>query len=186
VELLTISFVEFLATAIVVCMLLAALACLGPALIGFRSQFVWYFFLAVLAFSMLGFVSGSIMSDSREPTVSAVLPAVLSLMGGIAAFQIGSKGVENQVTVCALIFAFSLALYIGSFYGSQVRGQNELSIGQDIQLEKNRHTVDVQRLVDYIELVKLKRDFETQDKIDLSRFQSTVERKTENKASDEK
>jgi len=143
------------------------------------------FFLAVLAFSMLGFVSGTIMANSREPTVAAVLPAVLTLMGGVAAFHIGSKGVESQVAVCALIFVFSLALYVGSFYGSEVRVQNETSVSHDIELEKNRHAVDVQRLVDYIELLKLKRRFESEEKVDLSRFESSVERKNDNKKSEQ-
>jgi len=145
---------------------------------------MWYFSLAVFAFSMLGFVSGSIMSDSREPTVAAVLPAVLTLMSGVAAFHIGSKGVENQVAVCALIFVFSFALYVGSFYGSEVRAQNDASVARDIEIEKNRYTVDVQRLADHVALLKLKRDFESQEKIDLSRFESSLERKTENKNSD--
>jgi len=156
-----------------------------PALIGFRSRFIWHFFLAVLAFSMLGFVSGSIMSNSREPTVAAVLPAVLTLMGGAAAFHVGSRGVENQVAVCVLIFAFSLALYVGAFYGSGVRAQNSMSVNRDIELEKNRHAVDVQRLVDYMELLKLKRDFESQENVDLSRFESNLERRTENNRSDD-
>jgi hypothetical protein len=128
VELLTLNFLEVITTALLACLLLAVFTCLGPVLIGFRTKFMPYFSLAVFAFSMLGFVSGSIMSDSREPTVAAVLPAVLTLMGGVAAFHIGSKGVENQVVICALIFVFSFSLYVGSFYGSEVRAQNEASV----------------------------------------------------------
>jgi hypothetical protein len=184
-ELLTAAFFQIIVTALVACLLLTALTCVGTALIGFRTRCKWYFSLAVLAFSMLGFVAGTIMADSREPTVAAVLPAVLTLMGGVAAFHIGSKGVENQVAVCALIFVFSLALYVGSFYGSEVRMQNEASVSRDIEREKSRHAVDVQRLVDYIELLKLKRDFESQEKVDLSRFESSVERQNENKKSEQ-
>jgi len=63
-------------------------------------------------------------------------------MGGVAAFQIGSKGVEDQVAICALILIFSLFLLTGSFYGAEVRRQNNMSIGDDIEVEKNRHILD--------------------------------------------
>jgi hypothetical protein len=181
-ELLTLSFFYYVTTATVVCLLLAALACLWPTFSGFGTAFVRNFSLAVFAFSMLGFVSGSIMADSREPAVAAVLPAVLTLMGGVAAFHIGSKGVENQVTVCALVLVFSFALYVGSFHGSEVRGQNDLYVARDIEIEKNRYTLDLQRLDDYVKLVKLKRDAEA---LDLSRFESNLERKTDDRNSDD-
>jgi hypothetical protein len=174
-ELLNIGFLNVFATAVVACLLLTAFTCLGLAF-GFRRRFGGYLFIAVFAFSMLGFVSGDIMSNSREPSVSAVLPAVLTLMGGVAAFQIGSKGVENQVAVCTLIFVFSLALYTGSFYGAQVRGENAASVSGDIELEKNRLVIDLQRLEDYVELQKLKHGYESEEQVDLSRFESHLER----------
>jgi hypothetical protein len=180
-ELLSASFFEVLATAIAVCLVLTAVTCLPVVLIGFRKEITWAFALAVLAFSMLGFVTGSNMSDSREPAVAAVMPAALTLVGGIGAFLIGSKGVQNQVVVAALILNFSLALFIGGYSGAELRFQDELSVEQDIGLEKNRHAVDLQRLLNYVDLLKTKHDLETQEKVDLSRFESTIERRTEDK-----
>jgi hypothetical protein len=142
----------------------------------FKSK--WHFYLAVFAFSNLGFVTGSIMSDSRDSAVSAVLPAVLTLMGGVAAFLIGSKGVEKQATVSVLILVFSLALYSGSFYGAELRVENETSVNYDLDLENNRHAVEVQRLLNYIELMSLKRDLANQNDIDLSGFAIDNESKT--------
>jgi hypothetical protein len=178
-ELLSISFLEVLATPLAVCLVLTAITCLAPALTGFRKDISWHFALVVLAFSMLGFVTGSNMSNSREPAVAAVMPAALTLMGGVCAFLIGSRGVRNQVVVAALIFDFSLAIFIGGYSGAVLREGDDLSVERDINLERNRHTVDLQRLLDYVELLKTKRDFEVQEKVDLSRFESTVERKPE-------
>jgi hypothetical protein len=180
-ELLTAAFFENLATAIAVCLVLTALTCIPPILIGFRKETTWHFTLAILAFCMLGFVTGSNMSDSREPAVAAVMPAALTLVGGIGAFLIGSQGVKNQVVVAALIFNFSLALFIGGYSGAELRVQDDLSVKRDIGLEENRHIVELKRLDDYVDLLKTKRDFEAQEKVDLSRFESTLERKTDEK-----
>src|SRR5882724_5728940 len=98
-ELLSASFFQVLATAVVVCIALTFVTWAFPAVIGFRRDLSWEFALAVLAFSMLGFVTGSNMANSREPAVAAVMPAALTLMGGVCAFLIGSKGVKNQVVV---------------------------------------------------------------------------------------
>jgi hypothetical protein len=180
-ELLNASFFEVLATAIAVCLVLTTVTCLPLVPIGFRNE-IPYFALAVLAFSMLGFVTGSNMSDSREPAVAAVMPAALTLIGGTGAFLIGSKGVKDQVVVAALIFNFSLALFIGGYSGAELRVQDDLSLERDIGLEKNRHAVDLQRLLNYVDLLKAKHDLEAQEKVDLSRFESTLDgQKTEEK-----
>src|SRR5215467_5117063 len=175
-ELLTFAFLKIIATSLIVCALLTAFTYLASLMVGVSYRYRWYIFVAVFAFSMLGFVAGDIMSNSREPSVSAVLPAALTLMGGVAAFQIGSKGVEDQAAVCALILVFSLGLYTGSFYGSEVRGDNTLSADRDIKLEKSHYLVDLQRLDDYVNLQKRKREYESEDQVDLSRFESGLER----------
>ena len=51
--------------------------------------------LVLLAFSLLGFVTGQIMGQSREPAVMAVLPAVLTLLGGIDVYLVGAKGIQT-------------------------------------------------------------------------------------------
>jgi hypothetical protein len=89
--------------------------------------------------------------------------------------------VKNQVVFAALIFDFSLALFIGGYSGAELREGDDLSVERDIGFEKNRHAVDLLRLKNYVELPKTKRDFELQEKVDLSRFESTLERKIEEK-----
>jgi hypothetical protein len=63
---------------------------------------------------MLGIVTGYLTGFSREPVVGAVLPAVLSLFSGLAAFLIGrDKGNRIVVSLAVLAFAFSLVLSTG-------------------------------------------------------------------------
>jgi hypothetical protein len=56
----------------------------------------WPAFLAKLAFSALGFVTGDIMGNSRDSAVGDVLPAVLTLVAGVSIYVIGTKGVASQ------------------------------------------------------------------------------------------
>ncbi len=79
---------------------------------------------AIAAFSMLGITTGYLAAFSREPTLSAVLPAVLSLFGGLAVFLIGQKenvGTRRLVSLC--VFVFSLMLVIGAGWGSVMRDE---------------------------------------------------------------
>ncbi|MGH6741348.1 MAG: hypothetical protein ACREDY_20390, partial [Bradyrhizobium sp.] len=171
--------------AIAVTATLSVLTLLAVRWTGIRVKAGWHLIIAVAAFALLGFVTGSTMSDSREPSVAAVLPAVLTLMGGAAAFLIGTKGIENQTSVSALILNFSLALYIGSFYGAELRELQEISLDYNLAIEKNRHTVELARLVNYVEFLKLKKEIEEQQHLDLSHFQSASEKRLDNKAAKE-
>ena len=138
------------------------------------------FALTILAFAILGFVTGEIMSDSREPAVSAVLPAALTLMGGVAAFLIGTKGVEAQIVVSALILNFGVALFVGADYGAAVRDEVDFDNSRALEREEAHAGVEAKRLADYVTLMKLKHDFEEKYKsdynLDLSKFTSSYER----------
>ena len=59
--------------------------------------------LVLLAFSLLGFVTGQIMGQSREPAVMAVLPAVLTLLGGIVIYLVGAKGIQTQAIDASMV-----------------------------------------------------------------------------------
>jgi hypothetical protein len=185
-ELFSTSFLHILGTAFGVCVVLCLLTCAPPFIARTRNSSVWHLALAVAAFAMLGFVTGNAMANSREPAVAAVMPAVLTLMGGVGAFLIGAKGVKTQAVVAALILNFSLSLMAGAFYGAELRVQNDLSVRNDIEVEKNRHAVDLQRLLGYVDLVKTKRDLEAQEKVDLSRFESLLERRPEESKAEDK
>ena len=145
-------------------------------------------FLVILTFSLLGFVTGEIMGQSRESAVGAVLPAVLTLLGGVAIYLIGSKGVQTQAMVASMVFCFAIALLMGTVYGARLRVEFEAGNSdpgylwaRSLALEQNRRLLEAVRLRDYVELLKLKRDFADKEKLDLSRFDSVLERRSPDK-----
>lgn len=78
------------------------------------------FVLIVLAFSMLGLVAGYLTGFSRQAAVGAVLPAVLSLMGGLAVYLLG-KDKSIRAIVAISVLAFSVSLVIGTGWGAIMR-----------------------------------------------------------------
>jgi hypothetical protein len=81
-------------------------------------------FVVLASFSMLGLVAGYLTGFSRAPAVGAVLPAVLSLLGGVTAFILG-RSRESRLLVGTMLFVFSLTLVIGSSWGAIMRDHAE-------------------------------------------------------------
>lgn len=82
------------------------------------------FFLVLLSFALLGMVTGLLAGFSRTAAMGAVLPAVLSLVGGLAIYLVGAeKGDQGLVGTC--IIALSLDLLIGSTWGAVLRDDFE-------------------------------------------------------------
>jgi predicted enzyme related to lactoylglutathione lyase len=78
------------------------------------------FFIVILSFSMLGIVTGMVAGNSREPAVGATLPAVLSLIGGLAIYLV-DKGIAERILVSLSIIVLSMNLIVGFFWGAVVR-----------------------------------------------------------------
>ncbi len=76
--------------------------------------------LILLAFSTLGISTGYITAFSREAAVGSVLPAVLSLFGGLSVFLIG-KEKEHRTVISLTILSFSFSLLLGVSWGSVMR-----------------------------------------------------------------
>jgi hypothetical protein len=87
--------------------------------------------LVLLAFSMLGIVTGYLTGLSREPAVGAVLPAVLSLIGGLAAALIGRDNASMAVVSIAVL-AFSFSILISTGWGVRLR-----NIVEEDKISKN-------------------------------------------------
>lgn len=78
--------------------------------------------LPLAAFLLMGLVAGYLTGLSRESAVGAVVPAVLSVLGGAAAVLVGRATDQAVVTrVSGLILLFSLGLFIGITWGSSMR-----------------------------------------------------------------
>jgi hypothetical protein len=141
-------------------------------------------FLTTFAFSLLGFVTGEILGDSREAAVGTVIPAVLTLLGVLAAYFVTSKGLKAQsAAVSAILICFTLPLLIGTLFGIRLRVEYEYALqdpallGQrDLALQQNKLAVEIQRLQDYVTLLQLRDSFAGSRKLVLSRFESTLEK----------
>jgi hypothetical protein len=143
---------------------------------------LWPSLLAVFTFSILGFVAGQIMGQSRTPVVGTIIPAVLTLLGGVAVYLIGTKGTRAQSNVSVMISCFTIAFLLGSLMGIRLRIEFEYAVAdparlleRELALEKARFYVDVQRLRNYVRLVKLRQGFAKEENIDLSNFKSSAE-----------
>jgi ABC-type multidrug transport system fused ATPase/permease subunit len=185
VQLLNISILNILVTALLTSAIMASAATVMVRLRRPARGHLWLVFLAIFAFSMLGFVTGQVMGQSRESAVGTVVPAVLTLLGGVAVYVVGSKGVEVQANVSAMVLCFAVTLLIGTLFGSKMRFDYDYAVAdpvrlrnRELALQQNRSALEIQRLEDYIELLKLKRDFTEQEKLDLSRFESSFEIKS--------
>jgi len=77
--------------------------------------------LSIFSLALLGALTGQITGNSREPAVSAVLPAVLGLVGGVTLYILGVKVAAYQGFVSAALAAFSLCLLVGISWGTQIR-----------------------------------------------------------------
>ncbi|MGD1877185.1 MAG: hypothetical protein ACFB13_06760 [Kiloniellaceae bacterium] len=94
----------------------AALALLG---VGWRKSF-HPLFCALFGFAILGLVVGMLSGLSRESVMGAVMPAVLSFVGGGAAFMMKNGPIARK-TVGLCVVAFSFSILIGTNWGSTTR-----------------------------------------------------------------
>ena len=76
--------------------------------------------LLLAAFSMLGLVTGYLTGFSRSPAVGTVLPAVLSLVAGLAVFLMG-KDAASRTVVSLSVLIFSISLVLGTSWGALLR-----------------------------------------------------------------
>ena len=116
-----------------------------------KSDRFWQAFSIIFAVSLLGITAGQIMGQSREPAVSAVMPAILSMIAGILVYIVSSKTVQQQMLVSFIIIGFTVNLLVGTFWGAQVRYRFEKmqnseemllykeSISQNIKLQKLKY-----------------------------------------------
>ncbi|MFH1872854.1 MAG: hypothetical protein ABIK82_16735 [Pseudomonadota bacterium] len=82
------------------------------------------FFIVIFSFALLGMVTGLLAGFSRTSAMGAVLPAILSLVGGLAIYIV-SAGKVDQVLVGTCVIALSLNLLIGSTWGALLRSDFE-------------------------------------------------------------
>ena len=102
-------------------------------------------FLVMLTFSMMGIVTGYLTGLSSEPAVGAVVPALLSLMGGLL-LMIASKSEKNSkeeiktrlFIISIGVFIFSLTFLLGAHWGGTTRAIGMFKLEEYSKREKSK------------------------------------------------
>jgi hypothetical protein len=184
VQLFSLWALNVVTTALVASGVIAFIATLVARRLAVQPQPFGYVFLALAAFTLLGFVVGYLTGSSREAAVGTVVPAVLTLIGGAAAYIVDTKGVQARAAVPGILVCFTIALLLGSMVGLRLRVEYLDEVEQpdrlrqrDLALEFNKRAIEIQRLENYIDVLKLQRDFAKAEKLDLSKFEHSYEKK---------
>lgn len=98
--------------------------------------------LIIFGFCSLGLTVGVLAGDSGEQVISTVLPAVLSLVGGLAVYLIGREAKDAYI-VAASIAALSFTLLLGAVIGANNRIAEKDQYQAQINIqEKAQKTLD--------------------------------------------
>jgi hypothetical protein len=114
----------------------------------------------VYALSLLGMATGQITGLSRESAVGAVMPAVLTLLGGVMIYLIGLKGERLQTTVVMAVIGLTANLVIGTFWGADLRANPAALAAQAVATEDARFTAAVKKLLNDYEYDSVKTGLE--------------------------
>ena len=76
--------------------------------------------LPIFALALLGTATGVLAGLSRESAIGAVVPAVLSLVGGLSIYLLGLKKGDSKLVNGAVV-ALSISLILGTFWGAMMR-----------------------------------------------------------------
>jgi hypothetical protein len=115
--------------------------------------------LILLCFSSLGATAGILAASSDSSAVAPLLPAVLSLVGGLATFLVtrqGAGGVlpTDRMIIAASVTSLSLALFVGAMIGAEMRSRAD---AYRESADYKKFLVDVEREVEaYKRSVSLK------------------------------
>lgn len=101
-------------------------------------------FIVLAPFSTIGIISGLLTGQSRAPAVSALIPAVLTFVGAVVAFQIAKTRVATMVAALATIW-FSAFLLVGTLLGATERDIYE---ERKSSLQQQYRAVDTEFLVE--------------------------------------
>jgi hypothetical protein len=121
---------------------------------GIVSVFVWLialcfkvtgkkkgFWIYILVFALLGTVTGFVAGDSREPAISAVLPALLALVTALCGYAFTVEGLRHlQPVIPFCILALMLSSVYGLAFGANVRANYDKYLlhyqNVDLEVEK--------------------------------------------------
>lgn len=105
--------------------------------------------LVLLAFGVLGGATGYLTGISREPVVGAVVPAMLTLVGGLALFE-SSRHRDRQIVIALIVASLSTNLLLATLWGSHDRAIAEQNEKVDAQNDLERKLQQLSVIEDQI------------------------------------
>ena len=92
-----------------------------------------------LPMSVIAIMAGFLTGASREPAVDALVPAALTLLGGLAMYMVGKGRLRGQVVGFAVL-VFSINLMVGVSLGSISREKHEAYLESAVYLKRQANT----------------------------------------------
>jgi len=125
-------------------------------------------FISIFTFSILGTIIGYITGQSREPAVTAVLPSVLTFIGGISLYILGQENNKSKLLTSICIIVFSISLFVGIQWGVNIR-ENYYKEKKESQVDynttkfklkklKQEHLINIERILYEDELLEMRRE----------------------------
>jgi hypothetical protein len=134
---------------------LAALVVAALAALLWKSAWTSPAFVAILALGLLGITAGVLTGLSRDSAIGAVMPAVLSLVGGLALYLLGLKHGDAKL-VGSCVVALSLSLLVGTLWGALLRSEAEREDAAWADARERQKTSLQRRKLDAIEELELR------------------------------
>lgn len=148
-----------------------------------RMRATWENLLIVLCFSSLGVTVGILAASSSAPAIPSLLPAVLSLVGGLAAYLVSRQAPEktapgDRLITAAAVTALALALFIGVLIGADLRDRGD-AYRESAAYKK--HLVDVKKEVEEYERSLALKDVVPDPEKKLDQVMAEIERRQKGK-----
>jgi hypothetical protein len=103
------------------------------------------YWIYILAFALLGTVTGIVAGNSREPAISAVLPALLALVTALCGYAFTVEGLKKlQPAIPFCILALMLSAVYGLAFGASLRSKNDKYAKDYNQWLLHYQTVDLE------------------------------------------
>jgi len=109
--------------------------------------------ITLLSMALLGGVVGYLTGQSREPAIGAVLPAVLSLIGGLVLYILTNRAsaANHRIAACSTL-VLVLNILVGAVWGATAREAHDLPAREAVNRETIRQAICLKRLAFEIEL----------------------------------
>ena len=109
--------------------------------------------LVIFSFAILGLTIGWLTGDSGEQVLASVLPAVLTLIGGLAVFLVG-KQFHDATMIAAAVTALTFNLLVGALLASEHGNLEKELQERDLLQKKIRDATGLQSDADIDTLQK--------------------------------